>query len=118
MNKCAKLVFIGYLIGAIAAIVVTLLLFMANANAIEPSNERVEKIILATVNDPDSVKFDSGYITTDEQGNRVACGQIRVKNQYGGVIRASYVIDPANADMPIFIGPTPLAWIGRRLCKE
>lgn len=97
--------------------VIALLSFAAAACA-EPANAKVEAVVKAAVNDPDSVVFDSGYIVADAQGNRVACGSIRYRNAFGGIVRANYVIDPAFAEMPLFIGPTPLAWIGRRLCNK
>lgn len=89
------------------------ILFCVNAWADDAeyaaSSKRAAGMLLrASLNDPDSLIVESATLYRRIGPFANVCGTLRTKNAYGGYIRANFVVSD-NAQMPVYIGPIPLA---------
>jgi len=67
-----------------------------------------EVLLKASLNDPDSLQIDTLTLYRRPGTFANACGTMRAKNAFGGVIRQNFVVSD-NVQMPVYIGPIPLA---------
>lgn len=92
---------------AIVGILIATSAGAADSPSVAKARKAVEEAVKASLNDPDSVKFDSMTLYRQEDGSVVGCGQLRAKNAYGGYVRNNYVVT-GKGSMPVYIGTTPL----------
>lgn len=90
------------------ALLVSATAFADDAQYVAASKKAAGVLLRASLNDPDSLIVESATLYRRNGPFANVCGTLRAKNAYGGYIRQNFVVSD-NEQMPVYIGPIPLA---------